>query len=325
MIMRRHWVVFLISISISSCAPKVEDGRNIEFILDWKAQMEHAGFFVAQGKGYYREVGLRVKILEGNSAMNAAILVGNGTYNLGVSSGAATVIARSRGAPVVSLAVINQRSPVVIYALKGAGIKRPQDLVSKRVGVNFGGIKFQEYRALLTKLSIDPTTITEIGMAGSGPTPLLTGQVDAMLGYTQDQPVLVKLRGYEVDQIPLADYGVNLYSTNIVGNEAFLRSHPDLVRRFIGASVKGWNHAIAYPEEAVSIYHTKHPESDVTFNRANFQHLIPLLTHTDKSDFGRQSASRWSHTQDTLYELKRIEKMTPLNQLFTNGFLPHTE
>jgi hypothetical protein len=49
------------------------------------------------------------------------------------------------------------------------------------------------------------------------------------------------------------------------------------------------------------------------------------LTNPDKSDFGRQSASRWSHTQETLYELKRIEKMSDLDQLFTNGFLPKLE
>jgi ABC-type nitrate/sulfonate/bicarbonate transport system substrate-binding protein len=296
----------------------------IEFVLDWKAQMEHSGFFVAQQKGFYREEGLEVKILDGNGAPNAATLVGNGTYKLGVSSGAATVIARSKGVPVVSVAVLNQRSPMVIYALAESGIIRPQDLTWKRVGVNFEGIKYQEYRALLTKLNINAETIKEIGMAGSDPAPLLAGQVDALLGYTQDQPVQVELRGRKVNRIPLPDYGVNLYSTNLIVNEAFMKGQPDVVRRFVRASIRGWNHAITHPEEAVSIYHAGHPESDIAFNRANFQHLIPLLSgpDTERMGFGAQSAERWAHTQDTLFDLKRIEQKTDVSALFTNEFLP---
>ena len=241
-----------------------------------------------------------------------------------MSSGAATVIARSKGVPVVSVAVINQRSPMVVYALAESGILKPQDLAWKKVGVNFEGIKYQEYRALLTKLNIEPSTIKEVGMAGSDPAPLLAGQVDALLGYTQDQPVQVELRGRKVNRIPLPDYGVNLYSTNIVVNEAFMKSQPDAVRRFVRASVRGWTYAIAHPEEAVAIYHAMRPESDEAFSRANFQHLIPLLSgpDTERLGFGAQSAERWTHTQDTLYDLKRIEKKADVAALFTNEFLP---
>jgi len=321
---RSPLIVLLIAIANLSCGSGQDAGGVIEFVLDWKAQMEHSGFFVAQQKGFYREEGLEVKILDGNGAPNAATLVGNGTYKLGVSSGAATVIARSKGVPVVSVAVLNQRSPMAIYALTESGIQRPQDLIGKKLGVNFEGIKYQEYRALLTKLNIDPASIQEVGMAGSDPTPLLAGQVDALLGYTQDQPVQVELRGRKVNRIPLPDYGVNLYSTNLIVNEAFMKGQPDVVRRFVRASLRGWDYAVAHPDEAVSIYHAGHPESNIAFNRANFQHLIPLLSgpDTERMGFGAQSAERWTHTQDTLFDLKRIEQKTDVSALFTNEFLP---
>ncbi|MSS70624.1 MAG: ABC transporter substrate-binding protein [Candidatus Latescibacteria bacterium] len=325
MLFRNLLTILLIAVAALSCGSGQDAASGkIEFILDWKAQMEHSGFFVAQQKGFYREEGLEVKILDGNGAPNAATLVGNGTYKLGVSSGAATVIARAKGVPAVSVAVLNQRSPMVVYALAESDIIKPQDLAWKRVGVNFEGIKYQEYRALLTKLNIDPATIKEIGMAGSDPAPLLAGQVDALLGYTQDQPVQVELRGRKVNRIPLPDYGVNLYSTNLIVNEAFTKDHPDVVRRFVRASIKGWDYAIAHPDEAVSIYHAGHPESNLAFNQANFQHLIPLLSSpdTERMGFGAQSAERWAHTQDTLFDLKRIEKKTDVAALFTNEFLP---
>ena len=96
---------------LTGCRSADGPGAPIQLLLDWKAQMEHAGFFVANWKGYYREEGLVVEILEGSGAPTTARIVGNGTYRLGVSSGSATVIARARGIPVVSLAVINQHSP----------------------------------------------------------------------------------------------------------------------------------------------------------------------------------------------------------------------
>ena len=213
---------------------------------------------------------------------------------------------------------------MAIYALAESGIQKPQDLFGKKLGVNFEGVKYQEYRALLTKLHIDPAAIQEVGMAGSDPTPLLSGQVDALLGYTQDQPVQVELLGRKVNRIWFPDYGLNLYSTNIVVNEAFMKDQPDVVRRFVRASVRGWTYGIAHPEEAVTIYHTARPESNVTFNRANFQHLVPLLSgpDTDRMGFGAQSAEGWARTQDTLFDLKRIEKKADVAALFTNEFLP---
>lgn len=321
---RYFWVLVLVALAGGACGTRGGGPNVIEFALDWKAQMEHSGFFVAQQKGFYAEDSLEVRILDGNGAPNTAILVGNGTYKLGVSSGAATVIARSKGVPVVSIAVINQKSPMVVYALAESGIQRPQDLSWKRLGVNFEGIKYQEYRALLAKLNIDPATIKEIGMAGSDPAPLLAGQVDALLGYTQDQPVQVELRGRKVNRIALPEYGVDLYSTNIVVNAEFMKSQPDVVRRFLRASIRGWTYAIAHPEEAVSIYHALRPESDEAFSRANFRALIPLLSgpDTERMGFGAQSVQHWTHTQDTLYDLKRIEKKADIASLFTTEFLP---
>lgn len=286
--------------------------------------MEHAGFFVAQQKGYFKEVGIVVDILEGNGAPLAARVVGNGTYKLGVSSGSATVIARVKEIPVVSLAVINQHSPVVIYSLKETNIHTPYDLVGKRIGVNMGGTKHREFQALLKKLDLDENNIFLIGMTEASPAPLLAGQVDAMLGYTEDQPVLVELLGKAVNRISLSDYGIDLYSTNLIVNEIYLKNHQNLIRKFLGACLKGWQHAINHPEEAVSSYMRAHPESNREFNQANFQKLIPILhsPDVDSLGLGAQTSERWTHTQNILFDLGLIDRKVKINQLFTNDFLP---
>ncbi len=314
----------ILTLAILLCACSVPESKEmrIELLLDWKAQMEHAGFFVAAEMGYYEREGIKVEILEGSGAPTTAQLVGNGTYKLGVSSGSATVIARNKGIPVVSLAVINQHSPVVVYSLARKDLTTPEQLVGKRIGVNIGGTKHREFQALLNKLGISEDDIQLIGMTESSPASLLADQVDAMLGYTEDQPVTVELRGERVNRIALSDHGIDLYSTNIIVNESFLREKSDLVRRFLKASLEGWVYAITHPDEAVAAYAAERPESDQAFNRANFAQLIPILGSPEvtRHGFGIQTEDRWQNTQDILFDLGMIETRVEVLTLFTNDF-----
>ena len=250
--------------------------------------------------------------------------MGNGTYKIGVASGSATVMARAKGIPVISLAVINQHSPVVVYSLAERDIRTPAQLASKRIGVNVGGTKHREFQAFLKAVGLAETSLVLVGMTESSPAPLLAGQVDAMLGYTEDQPVTVELRGQPVNRIALADYGVDLYSTNIIANVPFLHDNPGLVRRLLRASLKGWEYAVEHPDEAVAAYMANRPESDKAFNRANFQQLLPILTSADveRAGLGAQTAARWSHTRDVLHDLGMIARPVSVDSLFTNAFLP---
>jgi NitT/TauT family transport system substrate-binding protein len=316
-------LILLLACCVLSCTEKdPNSGDKIELILDWKAQMEHAGFFVAKTKGFYAEAGIDIEILEGTGAPTAARVVGNGTYKFGIASGAATVLSRAQGIPIVSLAVINQHSPVVVYSLVEKNIRTPKDLIGKRIGVNVGGTKHREFQAFLRKQNIQEDQIELMGMSEASPAPLLAGQVDAMLGYTEDQPVIVELRDYKVNRISLADYGIDVYSTNIIANEAFLKENGDLTKRFLQASLKGWQYAIDHPDEAVASYMAQRPESNEAFNRANFKSLMPILQSADvtKHGVGAQTLERWTDTQDILFDLGQIKKKVDLAKLFTNAY-----
>ena len=322
--MRLTGLIVAIVLAVTGCSGREDSAGEIRLLLDWKAQMEHVGFFVALERGYYRDAGLSVEILDGSGAPSAAQLVGNGTYPIGVSSGSATVMARAKGIPVVSVAMINQHSPVVVYSLSESGIEGPHDLIGKRIGVNIGGTKHREFQALLKHLGIPESDLQLMGMTESSPAPLLTGQVDAMLGYTEDQPVTVELRDRKVNRIHLADHGIDLYSTNIIVNEPFMKTHPDVVEAFVRASLKGWSHAIGNPRESVQAYMAHRPESDADFNRANFTQLIPILKSedTERSGLGAQTEARWSHTIQILFDLGMIDRRIDLGKLYTNRFLP---
>lgn len=317
-------LVWLFIAILAACGKPPETLKRVQLLLDWKAQMEHAGFFTAKAKGLYEAEGLSVEILEGTGAPTTARLVGSGKYHLGVSSGSATLIARTRDIPVVSLAVINQHSPVVVYALEENDIRKPEDLIGKRVGVNIGGTKHREFQAFLKKVGIEEDRVQVMGMTESSPAPLLAGKVDAMLGYTEDQPVTVELRGRAVTRISFAQYGIDLYSTNIIVNADYLKKNPDVVRRFVHASMKGWRHAVDNPKDAVAAYMAERPESDAEFNRANFRKLMPILMSPDveRMGLGAQTAERWSHTRDILFDLGLIDRKIDVSGLFVSDMLP---
>ena len=169
--MKKIFVALALALITLSCAST--DNTKVQFILDWKAQMEHAGFFVAKQKGFYEQEGLEVEILEGNGAPTSTRVVGNNTYKLGVASGSATVMARSHKIPIVSLAVINQQTPVVVYSLVEKNITTPADLIGKRIGVNIGGTKHREFSSLLAPPEYPGRRHTTHGHGRSqpGPTP----------------------------------------------------------------------------------------------------------------------------------------------------------
>jgi NitT/TauT family transport system substrate-binding protein len=296
---------------------------SLDVLLDWKPQMEQAGFIVADAKGFYREQGLKISFHEGQGATTTAALVGSGRYDLGISSGGATIIARSKGVPVVSIALLNQRSPTVIFALKSSGIVSPSDLIGKRIGLTQTGVKFDEYRALMSKLGIDRSQITEVDVK-KAVAPLLSGSLDAMLGYTEDQPVLVELQGKKVVRIPMSRYGVNVLSTNIVSNETYIKSNADICRKFVLATLKGWKRAIEHPEEAVMIYLDRYPESREDFVRENFRQFVPLLfsSDTDSSGLGTQTEQGFRETETLLHDLGIISTRVDARSALTNQFLP---
>ena len=315
--------VALFGALLSACSRSERGLTQINFLLDWKPQMEQAGFIVADAKGYYREAGLSVTMSEGQGATTTAMLVGSGQYPLGIASGGATVIARSHGAAVVSIALVNQRSPTVIFALASSGIKTPSDLVGRKIGLTKTGVKYDEYRALMRKLGIDRSTITEVDIR-KAVAPLLSGTVDAMLGYTEDQPVLVELEGREVTRIPMFRYGVNILSTNVVANESFLAEHPEVCRRFVEATLKGWKRAVESPDEAVLLYTERYPASDQRFVRQNFRQFVPILfgPAVDSLGLGAQTLEEFRSTEQLLFDLGIIESRVNAAAAFTNAFLP---
>jgi ABC-type nitrate/sulfonate/bicarbonate transport system substrate-binding protein len=326
----RTIIVVSLSVLIASglgCKRGTEDGAEeiveIDFLLDWKAGPEYLGYIVAVDKGYYADVGLDVTLIEGTGAPDAIKVVAAGKYKLGVSSAAATVTGKSEGMPVISLAAIFQRSPVVIYALTSSGISEPSDLVGKKLGCLYGSSSYNEYKGMMGAQGIPLEDVIEVG-ASWDVQPLVTGEVDALMGYTQNQPNLVRKTGHEVNEIFVDDWGVNIYGSVVVANTEWLEGNEEVTRKFVEASIKGWEFCRENPEEAVEICLEKYPGLERDFVTASNRDTLPLLESDDtvKYGLGYQTEERWLNTQSILKDQGLIEKEVEPDGLFTNAFLP---
>jgi NitT/TauT family transport system substrate-binding protein len=266
--------------------------------LKWFNQAQFAGFYVAKDNGFYKAAGLDVNVQPGGPDFPAIQMVAGGNEQFGVTGADQILIARSKGVPVVALAVIYRRNPFVLFSLAKSGIKTPADYVGKKVGVKIGGNEELIYRAVMAKAGIDKSKVTEIPVKFDM-TPLLSGDIDVWPGYLINEVLAAKEKGFDVNIVAPADYGIDLYADTLFTTEKMLKEKPDVVKKFVAATLQGWNAAIAAPEEAAKITIKYGDKLNVDHELAMMKASIPLLK-PDNKPFGYMDEAGWSSAQKLL-------------------------
>jgi NitT/TauT family transport system substrate-binding protein len=178
------------------------------------------------------------------------------------------------------------------------------------------------YEAIVRKMNIDRSRIKEIAI---GPTvePLLAGQIDAMDGQLDNEPIQVRHRGHDVAVIPYESLGLRSYGVCLVTRASLVQSRPDIVARFLRATFRGWEYAIQNPEQAAESVHRARPELDTAMLLAQTKASFTLLMgdDADKYGLGWQTESGWKRTADTLRETGQITGDLDLGGIFSNRFL----
>jgi ABC-type nitrate/sulfonate/bicarbonate transport system substrate-binding protein len=246
-------------------------------------------------------------------------MVTGGNEQFGVTGADQILIARGKGVPVVALAVIFRRNPFVLFSLAKSGIKAPADYVGKNIGVKIGGNEELIYRAVLAKAGIDKARLNEIPVKFDI-TPLLAGAVDVWPGYLINEVLAAKEKGFDVNVVSPPDYGIDLYADTLFTTEKMLKEKPDVVRKFVTATLKGWTSAMAAPEEAAQItvkYGTK-----LTYDHelAMMKASLPLL-QPDAQPVGWMDAANWSATQKLLVDAGFQKSPVDVGKAFTTEFL----
>lgn len=314
------FTLFVAGLLAACAAPAGQEGSAsgpetpaLSMRLQWFPQFQFAGYIVAKVKGYYDEAGLDVTINPGGPDLVALPLVAAGTDTFG-STGADTVlIAREQGIPVVALATWFQASPVAFMVHADSGITRPQEFPGHTIGMFYGDNVETEYRALLAATGVDRASVNEVP-GDYSLAPFLERRVDIWPVYATDQPNLARREGAEVNLILARDHGVQLLGDVLFTTERFARENPRTVRAFVEATLRGWEYAVANPDEAIDLILAYNPELDREQLAFEAAETIKLLRYgPGERCLGVNDRAAWETEAALLQELAILQQPPDLD------------
>lgn len=301
------------------------DLEKVTMMLDWVPNTNHTGIYVALDKGWYKEQGLKVKVVEpgGNTAVEK--VVGTGKAAFGISFQEFATPAISMGVPIVSVAAIVQENTSGFVSIAEKGMTRPRDYTGKEYGGWGMPIEKEIIKTLVNGDGGDFSTVDFINIGkGDLLTMLSQGKFDFAWMYYGWQGIEAQLRDIELNWVMLNDYKnliPNYYTPIIISSRSFLDKNPDIAESFMHATARGYKFAIENPGEAAEILLKHTPEADPQLVNKSQQWLSPR--YRDEAPYwGYQEKAVWENFGKWMLEHGLIEKEFAAEQAFTNEFLP---
>lgn len=264
------------SYALQQAAQSTPLPEKIHLQLKWFNQFQFAGYYAAIEKNYYAEEGLNVEIVERTLSKSVVKQVVSGEAEYGVGD-SGLLSHYAQGEPVTALAAIFQHNPLVFFSNWDSGIISPFEVKGKRIMSDISSADEAPLRAMLVGAHVkaqDYTLVTQSGEYGL----LAKKKVDVISGYLTDQTFYFKQHGVKVNIINPQNYGIDFYGDILFTSQNELRNHPDRVEKFRRASLKGWQYAMAHPEELIQIirnkYHSKLSIEHLRFEAEEARKLI---------------------------------------------------
>ena len=203
-------------------------------------------------------------------------------------------------------------------SLKGSGIKSPQDLVGRKLMVApQAGIK---HLAFLDRVGIDPSSIEVMPDYERGIERLTSGNIDVQLSFGVGPRLEFVEAGYELEYIWLEDYGIYLYADTLVVAEQLVQENPELVERFLRATLDGWRCAIENPAEVVDMTLQYDDTLDRDHQVGMMDVQIPLI-HTGKAEIGWIQEDVWHQMHQILLDGGILTQPINVAEAYTMQFL----
>ncbi|MGH8850466.1 MAG: ABC transporter substrate-binding protein [Casimicrobiaceae bacterium] len=322
--MKRMFVAAAVAVLVGVALPlAAQPLKPMKLTLNFLAGGPQAGFMLAKKLGYYKDAGIDLTIEEGKGSATTAQLVATGQTDVGFADAPAAMQIRSKGAPVKIIAPVLQTNGFAIISIEGSGINSPKDLVGKKLAVQPGTAQTTLLDAILAenkldKGRLDVVNIDPAALVGA----LLEKKVDAILAGADFQSVQMRDRGFKVHDMLYRDVGVPTVGLSVIARDDRLKENPDLYRRFVAASFKGWDEARRNPEEASAAVTEQFPSAGKDQILKQLRVDLMLVCAPGAVSLGRVPDKNWQISFELLTRYLNLPKDKPITDYYTNDFLP---
>lgn len=302
--------------------------QKVTLRLDWTTLGYHAPFYLGLARGYYKDAGLDVSVLEGKGSGTVINLVGNGSDDFAFAD--ATTAARliSQGLPAKVVMGIFQRSTLAVYYAPDRGIRSPKDLAGKRVSMCAGDSMNVYLPIYLKAIGVPSDGVQQVNVDCSLKYIVVPqNKADAVASYgTAGRPLMQGVGIAEPGKFDYADAGIVLPSHGIVASDRTVGERKDLVKRFLAATAKAWEAARSDPDAAVAATVAAQPllkGKEATLKATLLEALQYVDTPATRGKpFGWQSPDDWKKAEATLVEFAGMKKPASADAFYTNSLVP---
>lgn len=320
--MKRVMLIAALAASILAVAVSAGAQRKMTIMLDWVPNTNHTGIFVALEKGYYKDAGLDVEVLEQSQGLPVEQLVAAGKVDFGISSQEWATSAMAEGLPIVSVAAIIQHNTTAYVSLKKAGLTRARDFQGKRYAS--WGLPLE--KAMISDVvrsdSGDPSKLRELIIGSVDLLSILGRDVDIAWIFMGWQGIEARQRGIELNAVMLRDIPSipDYYTPIIIASRSTVDARGKDSLSFMAATAKGYTFAAENPAEAAKVLIKRSPEINQKLAAESQVWLSPRYIE-DAAVWGIQNASVWKGLYDWMVGHGLVASGLDSGRFFTNGLL----
>ena len=284
--------------------------KKLKLVLDWTPNTNHTGLYVAMDKGYYKDAGIELEIVQPPED-GAEVLVASGKADFGISfqDTMAGALSKDSPLPIKAVAAITQHNTSGIMSRKGDGITTPKGLEGKKYATWDLPIEKAILKNVVekdggdfAKVELIPSTVTDEVSA------LSTKQIDAVWVYYGWAGISAKEKGFDFDYFAFKDINptFDYYTPVLITNDDMIKNNSDTVKKFLEATKKGYEFAAGNPQDAAEILLKYAPEIDSKLANASQEYLSTCYIDKD-IPWGYIDSERWRNFYRWINENNLLE------------------
>jgi NitT/TauT family transport system substrate-binding protein len=272
-------VVVLALVLAATGGGQAQAPQKVVFALNWFAVGDHAAYWVALEKGYYKTKGLDVELQNSKGSGDSIAKVDTNRADVGLADAVVVIPRVAQGAKIKIVGAVFDLTPLNIWTRKDTGITKPKDLEGKTLAAPPGDSQRQLFPAFAKINGIDAAKVKWLTIEPAAKFVALSEKrADAVPDYTTGQPFWEKAVGKEnLVKMPWSEYGFDTYSMSIMASEKTMKERPKVLRDFLEASYMGWRDVMADPKAALEIFKKRVPDIDLALIEPNMMLGLELM------------------------------------------------